>query len=234
MFKKLFNNLEDKGRKVILDIETTGLDFGPNKIVEIGMLELLDDHTRGRSWFMAFNSEGVKFEEGAAKTLGYNEHDTVNRPYLKDYLQEVLDFIGDSTIIIHNNSFDITFINLALKDAGFNKKLSNPLIDTMVIARSFMKPTKAGLDYVADHFSIINNRGKHHNALRDCELIADIYPFIVQHEARRESLKHQKSITDFFVKPDLSDRIFTPFSQNPTDEEWNAFICAYNLDSLEL
>ena len=225
-----FNNLDPKGRKVILDLETTGLDYQFNKIVEVGMLEMIDDVPTGSTWFMKFNSEGVEFEKETEQILGYTHKDIENEPYIRDHIHEIRDYIGDSTVVIHNSSFDIQYINGALEEVGL-QKLKNPLIDTIVLARGYLKPTKASLDFVAEHFMVQNNRGKYHNALEDCKLLASLYPFIVNTESARKM--EQPNLMDYMQMSDEEEVVVetknydSVFIEKTTKKEEKLFLEAW-------
>ena len=174
-------------KKIFLDLETTGLDFDRNKIIEVGMVEWSDSGPTGREYFKRFNNEGVSFEsvEIQNEVLGYSIDILKNAPYIKDHIVEIVEFIGDSEIIIHNSSFDITFLSQVLLENNL-PTLSNKITDTILIAREFLPTMKSSLTYLANYFNIYDKR-KFHNALDDAKLLSNVYKYLIQKSKKKRT-----------------------------------------------
>ena len=96
-------------REVVLDTETTGLspDDG-DRIVEIGCVELLNHLPTGEE-FHTYINPGMTMPESAFKIHGLSDEFLRDKPGISDVLDAFLDFLGSSTLVIHNAEFDLKF-----------------------------------------------------------------------------------------------------------------------------
>ena len=85
-----------------------------------------------------------------------------------------LNFIKNDTLIIHNSGFDVGFINNELSLAGM-PKLTNPVIDTVALARKTLNTRVANLDYLCRRFKVDLSERNLHGALLDSRLLAEVY-----------------------------------------------------------
>ena len=113
--------------------------------------------------------------EEAFKIHGYNTDFLKNKPKFKEIADELIDFIHDKDLIIHNASFDIPFINYELKLLNKNIIVKNKIIDTLEIARSKFPGTSNSLDALCRRFNVDLSRRTKHNAVLDCELLREVY-----------------------------------------------------------
>ena len=88
--------------------------------------------------------------------------------------EQLLNFIKNDTLIIHNAEFDIGFINNELSLIG-KSPLNNPVIDTVPLARTVLNTRIANLDYLCRRFSIDLSDRSFHGALLDSHLLASVY-----------------------------------------------------------
>ena len=63
-------------------------------------------------------------------------------PTIKEFLPQILEFFGDAILVAHNAKFDIGFLNESLKRLN-QKPITNPVIDSLALARAIMKPMKS-------------------------------------------------------------------------------------------
>ena len=120
-------------RKLILDTETTGLNFSSDKIIEIGIIELIDNVIT-QNYFHEYINPEMDISLSAQKVHGISNEFLVGKPTFNNIVNKFLDFIKDDEIIIHNAEFDTNFINKELQNCGFNK-IKNSVIDTVKIAK---------------------------------------------------------------------------------------------------
>ena len=85
-----------------------------------------------------------------------------------------MDFIGNRTLIIHNAEFDISHLNNELSICN-EKKISNKIIDTLILARDKFPGSQVSLDALCRRYRIDNSQRTKHNALLDCLLLAKVY-----------------------------------------------------------
>ncbi len=161
-------------REIVLDTETTGLS--PNegdRLVEIGCVELINHIPTGKNYHVYINPQRSMPEE-AFRVHGLSEEFLADKPLFGAVAEEFLAFIGDATLVIHNAAFDIGFLNAELLRAG-HKTLSNPVIDTVMVARQKHPGARVSLDALCKHYGIDNSRRTLHGALLDSEILAEVY-----------------------------------------------------------
>ncbi|MEC8100605.1 MAG: DNA polymerase III subunit epsilon [Pseudomonadota bacterium] len=163
-------------RSITLDIETTGLSFlEGHKIVEIGCVELLNNFPSGKTWQRYINPERPMPEE-AFKIHGLSDEFLYNKPAFSDIVDDFLNFIKDSDLIIHNARFDLPFINYEL-ETNKSKILDpkkNKVIDTLNLARKMHPGQSVSLDALSRRYKI-NIERETHGALLDAEILAEVY-----------------------------------------------------------
>ena len=161
-------------REIVLDTETTGLDpLAGHRVVEVGCVELMNLVATGRSFHAYFNPE-MLVPAGAQEVHGLTDEFLADKPLFADRLEELLEFIGDAQLVIHNAQFDIGFLNAELERAG-RTKLVNAYVDTVSVARRKFPGQRASLDSLCERFGIDNSSRTKHGALLDAELLAEVY-----------------------------------------------------------
>ena len=161
--------------EVFLDTETTGLSFREgHKIVEIACIETKDLIATGKVFHKLINPKRSMPEE-AFKVHGFSESFLKEKETFDKVADEFLHFIKNKKIIIHNASFDLSFLDGELsliQKEKINKKL---VIDSLEIARNKFPGTSNSLDALCRRFNIDLSRRTKHNALLDCELLREVY-----------------------------------------------------------
>ncbi len=106
--------------EVILDTETTGLSTTEkHRIVEICCVELDNQISTNKIFHEYINPERA-VSEAAYKIHGYSDEFLSDKKIFSEISEDFLNFIKDKKIIIHNASFDLSFLNYELK--FINKK----------------------------------------------------------------------------------------------------------------
>ena len=102
-------------RQIILDTETTGLDFKTgHRIIEIGCVELVNRKYTGNEYHTYINPERES-DEGALRVHGLTTEFLADKPKFSEIYEEFIDFIKDSELLIHNAEFDIGFLDNEIK-----------------------------------------------------------------------------------------------------------------------
>ena len=161
--------------EVFLDTETTGLSFRDgHKIVEIACIETKDLIATGKIFHKLINPQRSMPDE-AFKVHGFSQEFLSDKETFKQIADEFLNFIKDKKIIIHNASFDLSFLDGELgiiQKEKINKKL---VIDSLEGARNKFPGISNSLDALCKRFNIDLSRRTKHNALLDCELLREVY-----------------------------------------------------------
>ena len=161
--------------EIFLDTETTGLSFKDgHKIVEIACIETNDLISTGRVFHKLINPKRSVPEE-AFKIHGFSEKFLNDKETFNEIADDFLKFIYGKKIIIHNASFDLSFLNGELK--AINKELidTSLVIDSLEVARNKFPGTSNSLDALCKKFNIDLSKRITHNALLDCELLREVY-----------------------------------------------------------
>ena len=182
--------------EVFLDTETTGLSVQEDhRIVEIACIETKDLIPTKKKFHKLINPER-KVEEGALKIHGHTDEILKEKEKFKDIANEFLQFIEGKKLIIHNASFDISFLNHELKK--INKKTLNikDVIDSLEIARVKHPGVSNSLDNLCRRFNIDLSKRAKHNALLDCELLREVYINLTEQKEPSLNLKEHISFGD--------------------------------------
>ncbi len=101
-------------REIVLDTETTGLDpLRGDRLVEIGCVEMFNRMPTGQTFHRYINPERDMPEEAFA-VHGLSREFLADKPLFADVVEDFLEFIAGDPLVIHNASFDISFINAEL------------------------------------------------------------------------------------------------------------------------
>jgi len=162
-------------REIVFDTETTG--FEPNdghRIVEIGLVELMDHYPTGRSKQFYLNPErDVPIE--SQRVHGLSGEFLADKPLFGHVVEEFLEFVGDAVLVIHNASFDMKFVNAELARLGRSPLSMARTVDTIEIAKRKFPGARYSLDELCKRFSIDLSAREKHGALLDAELTAQVY-----------------------------------------------------------
>ena len=164
-------------RQVILDTETTGLEWRQGeRIIEIGCVELVSRKLTGRHFHRYMNPERA-IGAGAQAVHGLTDEFLADKPKFADIVDELLEFVRDAELIIHNASFDVGFLDNELGILGREplKTCCHSVTDTLKMARDLRPGRKNNLDALCSEFGIDNSGRQLHGALLDAELLADVY-----------------------------------------------------------
>ena len=203
-------------REIILDTETTGLDpkMG-HRLVEIGAVELINHTPTGVNYQTYINPER-DVDPGAQEIHGLTNEFLKQHPAFGDISAEFMNFLSDSTLIIHNAPFDLAFINMELTQLGVAPISSERVIDTLVLARKKFPGAQANLDALCRRFAIENRHRELHGALVDAALLADVYIELIGGKEPTLGLSAKKTNT---VAEDTTRVYQKPRSFPVTEEE---------------
>ena len=162
-------------REIVLDTETTGFDPATgDRIVEIGCVELIDHLPTGRSFQAYLNPERLVPIE-TQKVHGLTDEFLADKPLFAHIVEDLLEFLGDAPLVIHNASFDMKFVNSELHRCGKPPLPYARAIDTIEIAKARIPGARYSLDELCRRFGIDLSVRTKHGALLDAELTARVY-----------------------------------------------------------
>ena len=165
-------------RQIILDTETTGLDWKKgNRIVEIGCVELLERRPSGRS-FHRYLRPDCAFEPGAQEVTGLTLDFLADKPVFEEVVEEFLAFVDDAELVIHNASFDLGFLDYELSRLGGRHGLMSDrsaVVDTLLLARERFPGQRNSLDALCKRLGVDNSHRQLHGALLDAQILSEVY-----------------------------------------------------------
>jgi DNA polymerase-3 subunit epsilon len=164
-------------RQIFLDTETTGLsaDNG-DRIVEIGCVEMLHRKLTGNNRHFYVNP-GRDSHEEALKVHGITTEFLKDKPKFAEIASDLVDYLKDAHVVIHNAPFDLGFLNmeLALMGQPAVKAVVASVTDTLVMAKELFPGKRNSLDALCDRLEVDNSGRTLHGALLDAELLADVF-----------------------------------------------------------
>lgn len=158
---------------VVLDFETTGLR-NEDTIIEIGYVWIKDGVIKDERSTLI--NPGKPISRRITQITGINTAMVKDAPYLTDVIEGFSKFLRGKLIVAHNASFDMRFLNNALRDAKLEP--INDYICTMRMFRAYKKEMGittpgAKLSDLTAFFTLQNDRA--HRALEDAQVTAKAF-----------------------------------------------------------
>ena len=225
----------DNKRLLVLDTETTGLDIeNGDRIIEIGIVELIDGVKSGNNYHIYLNPN-KEIDKSAQNIHGLTNEFLNDKHYFHEIVDEFNEYIQKDTLIIHNASFDKKFLDFELQNCG-RRKISNEIIDTLDLARKEFPGQSVNLDALCKKFKIDNSQRKLHGALLDADLLSSVFLKMttgkqsslelqtnkIKEEGKTDIKKQNISSKNYPMRKDL---IYLPMSEY---EEHKKFINKFN------
>ena len=164
-------------RQVVLDTETTGLEVREgHRLIEIGCVELIDRKPTGRQLHHYINP-GRTIDEGAEAVHGITLEFLADKPDFASVKEDIVEFLKDAELIIHNAAFDVGFLDAEFKRARERRRTQDfcTITDSLALARAKYPGQKNSLDALCKRLGIDNSARTLHGALLDAEILAEVY-----------------------------------------------------------
>ncbi len=142
---------------VVLDIETTGLSPFVDEICEISAVKV--KNFLPEEFFYSLVKPKKQIPEDVIKIHGITNEMVKDAQEIEIVLTKFLDFIKDTTLVIHNADFDLSFINTALKKSNL-PVLENKVEDTLLISRQYFPFMSHSLESLCDDL-MFEHKPKH-------------------------------------------------------------------------
>lgn len=118
---------------VVFDLETTGLDFERDEIIEIGAVKVIDGIIKETFWCFVKPSKPIPKE--ASEINNITNEMVANAHTINEVLPDFYKFTRGAVLVGHNAiEFDCKFIDANAKRLGYN--FDNPKYDTLMMARA--------------------------------------------------------------------------------------------------
>ena len=212
-------------RYIVLDTETTGLDPDDgHKIIEIGCIEILNRNITNNT-FHKYINPNREIDVEASKIHGLTNSFLMDKPVFEKIYPELIEYISNSPIIIHNAPFDIGFLKKECSTTSLsNDFLNNEIIDSLKLARKISPGKKNTLDALCERYSIDNSDRTLHGALLDAKLLAFVYLKMTIGQNKFSDLTSEQNVNDY-TKTVIDDNFKII---EPSDEDKKLHINYFN------
>ena len=158
--------------EIVLDTETTGLDYTRERIIEFAGVRL--ENGKVKEEFQTLINPHQHIRKSSMAIHGITQEMVADAPSEEEAMPKILEFIGDYPIVAHNAIFDYSFLNEAkLRVTG--EKLENPRIDTQTMFKEIAPDLEShGLEALTNRFNV--ELKNHHRAMADAMGLALAYP----------------------------------------------------------
>ncbi len=202
-------------KEIVLDTETTGISIKEgHRIVEIGCIEL-ENLIPTKKQFHCYLNPERKVSDKALEIHGYTDEFLSDKKKFKEIAENFLNFIRGKRLIIHNADFDISHLNNELSLMG-GEKLSNEIVDTLILAREKYPGSAVNLDALCKRFRIDNSKRTQHTALVDCNLLSKVYINLIDQKEPKLDFQNNN------LQNNLEENLNIAYFKNvirPTNEE---------------
>ncbi len=189
-------------RQIFLDTETTGLyPAQGHRIIEIAAVEMINRRPTNNHFHVYLNPQR-EIDPAAQEVHGITLEFLQDKPLFETVAQDLMAFVSDAEVIIHNAPFDVGFLNSELGRIGLTPidTCCGKITDTLKMAKDSRPGQRNNLNALCSHFGIDNSRRTLHGALLDAELLAEVYMAMTRGQ---DSLLMDLAVT----QPDVSQQV---------------------------
>lgn len=187
--------------EIVLDTETTGLDYTRERIIEFAGVRL--ENGKIVDEYQTLINPNQHIRKSSMAVHGITQEMVQDAPTEEEVLPKILEFIGDYPIVAHNAIFDYSFLNEA-KLRVFGEKLENPRIDTQVMFKEIAPELEShGLEALTERFNV--ELKNHHRAMADTMGLALAYPklkklYLQKLDWQKKQLKNVDYLFDRYLR----------------------------------
>ncbi len=156
---------------IALDLETTGLDFEHDEIIEVALERFENGEPVENRDFLIRPAQ--KLRPFIASLTGISDADLADKPDFASVAGEIRKFLGDYPLVAHNALFDTKFLKSSFAKVGIFID-SNPVFDTLVLSRiAFRTVPNHKLETLVSYLDIPRERA--HRALPDADACGKLF-----------------------------------------------------------
>ncbi len=181
----------------VVDVETTGGSPATAALTEIAAAKYQGGECVGE--FQSLVDPGREVPPLISLLTGITDDMVLGAPPVSSVLPSLLEFVHGSVIVGHNVGFDLSFLDAALADNGY-EPLGNTVVDTLALARRLVRPDVPNCKLRTLATSLRLEHLPSHRALDDVRATADLLHRLIE----------QATGYDVFVLGDLVDLMTKP------------------------
>lgn len=158
--------------EIVLDTETTGLDYTKERMVEFAAVRL--ENGKIKDEFQTLINPEQHIRKSSIAIHGITPEMVQDAPTEAEAMPKIMEFIQDYPIVAHNAIFDYSFLNEASKRV-FGKEIENTRIDSQQMFKEIYPDLEShGLEALTTKFNV--DLTNHHRAMADTMGLALAYP----------------------------------------------------------
>lgn len=155
---------------VCIDLETSGLEPKKDRILEIGVIKVIDGKPVDR--YETLVDAGVRLKNEIVQLTGISEEMTKTGKPADVAIRECVEFVGDLPLLGHCIRFDYSFLKKAA--VNHNLKFEKQALDTLKIARKTLPELESrSLGALCQYYKIPQKRS--HRAIDDAMATHELY-----------------------------------------------------------
>lgn len=156
---------------IALDLETTGLDFEHDEIIEVALERFENGEPVESRDFLIRPAQTLR--PFIASLTGISDADLADKPDFASVAGDIRKFLGDFPIVAHNAQFDTKFLKNSFAKVGISME-ENPVFDTLVLSRiAFRTVPNHKLETLVSYLDIPRERA--HRALPDADACGKLF-----------------------------------------------------------
>lgn len=154
---------------VALDLETTGLSPRLDRMIEVGAVRFRGDDVLAT--FQSLVRPEVSIPRPVQELTGIRDADVAAAPPPEQVLAQIIDFVGDSAVVAHSGTFDLSFLIDGQAGQAYE------LFDTLDLARIMlpMAPSHS-LPHLSRQLGLTH--ADPHRALSDADAARQLFRFL--------------------------------------------------------
>lgn len=196
----------------VIDVETTGNQYGNDKITEIAII--VTDGEKIISEFQTLINPNRSIDPFVEKLTGITNAMVQNEKPFEAYAEKIFSMIQGHHFVAHNVSFDFPLVDRQLAAAGFHLNVSQ--IDTIAYARRIVPGLLSySLGNLCDAIGISHT--DRHRAYGDTLATAELLHFLIARDEEKRALKSLLShgLDENCIPQNLTAQTFLSLSPSP-------------------
>ena len=210
-------------RQVVLDTETTGLDFRlGDRVIEIGCVEMIGRRLTGDNRHFYLNPQRASHPD-ALRVHGLSEDFLADKPLFAAVVEDLMSYLAGAELVIHNAAFDIGFLDEELRRVGRPGvgEAAAQITDSLLMAREMFPGKSNSLDALCKRFEVDNSNRSFHGALLDAGLLCEVYIHMTRGQGSLVIDEGESQDADGTIEAVDLSCIELP-SSTPSQAEWAA------------
>ncbi|MCQ2097885.1 MAG: 3'-5' exoribonuclease [Fibrobacter sp.] len=169
---------------VAIDLETTGLDFEKDEIIEVALVRF-ENGEPGEAVDYLVKPTSAELRPFIENLTGISKADIESAEPFSALAQKIYAFIGDDPIVAHNANFDSKFLTQTFQKVGVSFE-NHKVWDSLTVSRiAYQNIPNHRLDTLVQELNIPRSRA--HRALPDADACGRLFVMALQKIASSDS-----------------------------------------------